>query len=75
MAIRTVAGKTARGSAGADRAQCGHGLNNLGVEMKLHKLARQARIWSAVVANVARAAYYLARGWKWWWEKVGEWLG
>lgn len=42
--------------------------------MKLNKIARQARMWSAVVANVARAAYYVARGWKWW-EKVGEWLG
>ena len=42
--------------------------------LKLNKVARQARIWSAVAANVARAVYYVGRGWKWW-ERAGEWLG
>jgi hypothetical protein len=42
--------------------------------LNMNKLARRARTWSAVVANLARAGYYVARGWKWWWEKAGEWL-
>lgn len=42
--------------------------------LKLNKVARGARTWSAVLANVAKGAYYVASGWKWW-GKGGEWLG
>lgn len=40
--------------------------------LKLNKVARQARTWSAVAANVARAVYYLTRLWKCC-GRLGEW--
>lgn len=39
---------------------------------KWNKVGRQARTWTAVVANVAKSGYYAARGWSMW-EKAADW--
>ena len=41
--------------------------------LKMNKVTRQVRAWSAVLANVAKAGYYGMRAWRLW-EKSGGWL-
>ena len=42
--------------------------------LKLNKMARQARKWSAVLANLAKTAYYASRTARWW-EWADDWFG
>ncbi|NVM80063.1 hypothetical protein FHW83_005908 [Duganella sp. SG902] len=40
--------------------------------LKLNKMGRQARTWSATGANIAKMAYYAARAWSLW-DKAEKW--